>query len=199
MRCKSIKREFVCRSQSLWGWEPLPCHSGAANFLLLHTQTWGLPTVVIVLERDPLLEFQMTASCRGSRWFIKTEQWNKETHAFMLWILCTMNTVWMCSVRFMRLITTVQISLNANNDGKTNCDTFCSHFLKSFLQRCEHSHHNKHLVLLTAVFMKVMEKEGGCRSQQERKEMEEQGHRQSLSRCKLEFEAYIDWKWGSSE
>ena len=39
MRCKSIKREFVCRSQSLWGSEPLPCHSGAANFLLLLTQT----------------------------------------------------------------------------------------------------------------------------------------------------------------
>lgn len=45
MRCKSIKREFVCRSQSLWGWEPLPCHSGAANFLLLHTQTRGLPLI----------------------------------------------------------------------------------------------------------------------------------------------------------
>lgn len=30
MRCKSIKREFVSQSQTRW--EPLPCHSGAANF-----------------------------------------------------------------------------------------------------------------------------------------------------------------------
>lgn len=30
MRCKSIKKEFVSQSQTRW--EPLPCHSGAANF-----------------------------------------------------------------------------------------------------------------------------------------------------------------------
>lgn len=53
MRCKSIKREFVCRSQSLWGWEPLPCHSGAANFLLLHTQTWGLAVVHVATQTRP--------------------------------------------------------------------------------------------------------------------------------------------------
>lgn len=98
MRCKSIKREFVCRSQSLWGWEPLPCHSGAANFLLLHTQTWGLPTVLIALRRDPLLEFQMTASRRGSRWFTVSEQWNKETAPCMLWILLTTNAELMRNV-----------------------------------------------------------------------------------------------------
>ena len=73
MRCKSIKREFVCRSQSHWGWEPLPCHSGAANFLLLHTRAWGLPTVLIALGRDPLTQFQVAASCGGGRWFIKPD------------------------------------------------------------------------------------------------------------------------------
>lgn len=53
MRCKSIKREFVCRSQSLWGWEPLPCHSGAANFLLLGAQTCGLPVVLTASQTRP--------------------------------------------------------------------------------------------------------------------------------------------------
>ena len=59
MRCKSIKREFVCRSQSLWGWEPLPCHSGAANFLLLHTDVRPV--------HDPRCQ---NLKCGASRWII---------------------------------------------------------------------------------------------------------------------------------
>lgn len=97
MRCKSIKREFVCRSQSLWGWEPLPCHSGAANFLLLGAQTCGLP--VVLTASQTLLEFQMTACCWGSRWCIITEKWNKGSIPLMLWIVFTMKCV-MWFVRF---------------------------------------------------------------------------------------------------
>ena len=195
MRCKSIKREFVCRSQSLWGWEPLPCHSGAANFLLLHTQTWGLPTVLIALRRDPLLEFQMTASCRGSRWFIKIQ--NSETKRRRLYAVdfffVAMNTV-QCTQTVIQFICEAQSKYH-RMQIMLEKQTVTFFFFFFFFARmfwnlfCQDVNTAVLINSWSAAFIEPTENERGWRSRPGRREKEEQGHRRCFSECELEFVA----------